>query len=173
MDRGTRRATVHGVTKCQTSSYIYIYIYVIYYTYANRKMCYYKWSHLCPSVGSIYIFTYTSMHSAIVANMILPIVLSHAQFFATPWITACQAPLSIKFSRQEYWSGLPFPSPGDLPNPGIKPMLPVLAGKFFTTKPPRKPIMGSESENESCSVVSNSVTLVMHYKDKQDFRQQE
>ena len=42
------------------------------------------------------------------------------------------------FSRQEYWSGLPFPPPGDLPNPGIKPMSPVLAGEFFTTEPPGK-----------------------------------
>ena len=47
--------------------------------------------------------------------------LSHVPFFATPWTVAHQAPLSIGFSRQEYWSGLPFPSPGDLPNPGIKP----------------------------------------------------
>ena len=42
-------------------------------------------------------------------------------------------------SQQEYWSGLPFPSPGDLPDPGIEPMSPVLAGGFFTTEPPRKP----------------------------------
>ena len=41
---------------------------------------------------------------------------------ATPWTVACQAPLSMRFSRQEYWSGWPFPSPGDLPNPGIKPV---------------------------------------------------
>ena len=41
---------------------------------------------------------------------------------ATPWTVACQAPLSMGFSRQEHWSGLPFPSPGDLPDPGIKPM---------------------------------------------------
>ena len=44
------------------------------------------------------------------------------------------------FSRQEYWSGLPFPPPGDLPNPGIKPVSPALAGRFFTTEPPGKPI---------------------------------
>ena len=136
-------------------------------------MCYYKWSHLCPSVGSVFIFTYTYKHSAMAANTTLPIVLSHVQFFATPWITACQAPLSIKLFRQVYWNGFPLPSQGDRPNPGIKPMLPALAGKLFTTEPPRKPIMGSESENESCSVVYNSVTLVMCYKDKQDFRQQE
>jgi len=47
--------------------------------------------------------------------------LSHMQVFATPWTVAHQAPLSMGFSRQEYWSGLPFPSPGDLPDPGIKP----------------------------------------------------
>ena len=47
--------------------------------------------------------------------------LSHVRLFATPWTVAYQAPQSMEFSRQEYWSGLPFPSPGDLPNPGIKP----------------------------------------------------
>ena len=52
-----------------------------------------------------------------------------------PWTIACQAPLSMKFSRQEYWSGLPSPFPGDLPNPGIEPvsLSPALAGGFFTT----------------------------------------
>ena len=50
-----------------------------------------------------------------------------------------QAPLSMGFPRQEYWSGLPFPSPGDLPNPGIKPMTLALAGGFFTTGPSGKP----------------------------------
>ena len=52
--------------------------------------------------------------------------------FVTPWIITHQAPLSMELSRQEYWSGLPFPSPVYLPNPGIKPVSPVLAGKFFT-----------------------------------------
>ena len=50
--------------------------------------------------------------------------LSHVQFFATPWTVAYQAPPSMGFSRQEYWSGLPFPSPGDLTDPGIKPSSP-------------------------------------------------
>ena len=56
--------------------------------------------------------------------------------FATPWIVARQAPLSMGFSRQEYWSGLPCPPPEDLPNSGIEPlslMSPSLAGRFFTT----------------------------------------
>ena len=52
--------------------------------------------------------------------------LSRVQLFATPWTVAYQAPQSIGFSRQEYWSGLPFPSPGDLPDPGIKPRSPAL-----------------------------------------------
>ena len=66
-------------------------------------------------------------------------MLSHfswVQLFATPWTVACQAPLSIGFPRQEYWSGLPCPSPGDLPNPGtelLSLMSPALAGRFFTT----------------------------------------
>ena len=50
--------------------------------------------------------------------------LSRVQHFATPWLVACHSPLSMGFSRQEYWSGLPFPSPEDLPNPGIKPVSP-------------------------------------------------
>ena len=57
----------------------------------------------------------------------------------TPGTVAHQAPLSMGFPRQDYWSGLPFPSPGDLLNPGIKPVSPALAGKFFTTEPPEKP----------------------------------
>ena len=62
-------------------------------------------------------------------------MLSHIQVFATPWTVVHQAPLSMGFSRQEYWSGVPFPLPGDLPNPGIEPALtsPVLAERFFTT----------------------------------------
>ena len=66
-------------------------------------------------------------------------LLSHVQLFAIPWTVACQAPLSIAFSRQEYWSGLPFPPPGDLPNPGTEPRSSALAGRFFTTEPPGKP----------------------------------
>ena len=54
----------------------------------------------------------------------------------TPRTVALQAPLSMGFLRQEYWSGLPFPSPGDLPNPGSKPVSPPLADGFFNTEPP-------------------------------------
>ena len=59
--------------------------------------------------------------------------------FETSWTVAHQAPLSMGFPRQEYWRGLPCPSPGDLPKPGIKPMAPTLAGRFFATEPLGKP----------------------------------
>ena len=58
---------------------------------------------------------------------------SRVRLFATPWTVACQAPLSMGFSRQEYWSGLPCPRPGDLPDPGIESASPSLAGGFFTS----------------------------------------
>ena len=65
--------------------------------------------------------------------------LSRGRLFVTPWTIAYQAPLPTEFPRQEYWSGLPFPSPGDLPNPGIEPSSPALSGGFFTTEPSGKP----------------------------------
>ena len=69
-------------------------------------------------------------------------VLSGVRLFVTPWTVACQVPLSMEFSRQEYWSGLPFPTPGHLPDPGIELTslaYAALIGGFFTTVPHRKP----------------------------------
>ena len=65
--------------------------------------------------------------------------ISHVQLFATPWTVAHQAPLSTEFSRPEYWSGLPCPPPGDLPNPGIKSRSPALNVDSLPSEPPRKP----------------------------------
>ena len=62
---------------------------------------------------------------------------------AALWIVAHQAPLSMSFSRQEDWRGLPFPPPGALPDPGIEPESPALAGRFFTTEPPGMPMQSS------------------------------
>ena len=65
---------------------------------------------------------------------------------------ACQAPLSMGFLRQEYWSGLPFPPPRDLPNPGIEPASPTspaLAGGFFTTEPPGKPNLAKKKKDDN------------------------
>ena len=72
-------------------------------------------------------------------------LVSHVQLFVTPWTVACQAPLSMEFSRQGYWSGLPFPPPWDLPDQGTELMSlvsPVFVGGFFTTEPPGKPKEG-------------------------------
>ena len=60
--------------------------------------------------------------------------------FVTSWTITCQAPLFMPFSRKEYWNGLPFPSPGDLPYAGVEAAPPALASRFFTTEPPGTPL---------------------------------
>ena len=62
--------------------------------------------------------------------------LSHIRLFVTPWTVAHQASPSMEFSRQEYWSGLPFPSSGNLPHPGIKPKSPALQADALPSEPP-------------------------------------
>ena len=66
-------------------------------------------------------------------------LLSNVQLCATPWTVAQQAPLSMEFFRQESWSGLPFPSPGDLPHPGMEPRSPALQADSLPPEPPGKP----------------------------------
>ena len=93
----------------------------------------------CISVGSFL------LHLSVSLNQVLCVCaqsLSCVQVFVISWTVARQAPVSMGFPRQEYWSGLPFPSPGNLPNPGMDPTSlasPSLAGGFFTTEPPGKP----------------------------------
>ena len=77
-------------------------------------------------------------------------MLSRVQLLATPWTVACQAPLSMGFSRQEYWSGLPFPSPGDLPDSGIEPKSPVS---------PVRQMMLSHQRNPHSFLSSNNMPL--------------
>ena len=72
---------------------------------------------------------------------VCPHVCSVVSDSVTPWTAAHQASLSMGFSRQEYWSGQPFLPPGHLPNPGMEPVSPVLAGGFFTTEPPGKRLL--------------------------------
>ena len=79
-------------------------------------------------LGNIYMFR----------NEICCCLVAMSDSFVTPWTVVHQAPLSMGFPRQEYWSGLPFPSSGDIPDSGIEPVFPALAGGFFTTEPPRK-----------------------------------
>ena len=73
--------------------------------------------------------------------------LSRVRLFAAPWTVACQAPLSTGFSRQERWSGLPFPSPGDFPSPGIEPGSPALQTDALLSEPPGKPYDLSSPNN--------------------------
>ena len=69
-----------------------------------------------------------------VSNVVGCYWLSHIQLFGIPWTVAHQIPLSMEFCKQDYWSGLPFPSPVSLPDPRIEPASPALAGSFFTTE---------------------------------------
>ena len=72
-------------------------------------------------------------------------LLNGVQLFGTTWTVAHKTPLFMEFSRKEYWTGLPFPTAGDLPDPGLKPMFPTLAGRFIvTTAPSGKPLNKKE-----------------------------
>ena len=92
---------------------------------------------------------------------------SHAQSFwlFCPQTVAVQAPLSMGFPRQEYWSGLLFSSPGDLPNPGIKSVSPALAGGFFTTEPPGKPReLPGNNHHSHFSIIVLEKDILFKYK---------
>ena len=82
--------------------------------------------------------------------------LSHVRLFVTPWTVAHQAPPSMGFSRQEYWSGLPFPSPGDLPDPGIEPRSPALRADALTSEPltPKSDHTGTEKTLQHTPIAS-------------------
>ena len=84
-------------------------------------------------LGKLYIYPHAKNDVSEVKS------LSRVRLFATPWIVAHKAPPSMGFSRQEYWSGLPHPSPGDLPHPGIEPGSPALRAYVLPSEPPGKP----------------------------------
>ena len=77
----------------------------------------------------------------------------------TPWPVARQAPLSMEFSRQEFWSGLPFPSPGDLPDPGVKPASAALAGDFFMVEPPGEPHNEGYSSHSIVQMITQQLLM--------------
>jgi hypothetical protein len=77
--------------------------------------------------------------------MCVCLVIGCVRLLVTPWTVALQASLSMVFSRQEYWNRLPFPTPGDLPDPEIKPTSCVLTGGVFTPEPSGNPPLGSPS----------------------------
>ena len=84
-------------------------------------------------------------------------LLSHVHLFATPWTVAHQASPSVRFSRQESWSGLPFPSPGDLPDLWIEPRLPALWADAFLFEPPGNPSM---TYNDIC--MTSHISIYEH-----------
>ena len=121
--------------------------FTVVYSYDFCVCCYYKWGFLFCIYT--YRYTYICMHAQ---------SLSYVWLFGTSWTVAHRAPLSMGFPRQEYWSGLPFPFPGDLHDPRIEPTSfasSALAGGFFTTEPPGKPIY---------------VYLILHWKVKHSLK---
>ena len=99
-------------------------------------------------------------------------LLSHSAVsvsFVTPWTVALQSPLSMGLSWQEYWSGLPFPLTGDLPDPGIEPSSPVspaLASMFFTTEPLVRPPHEPHLVTDTVSSVKHEVNITSGFKKK-------
>ena len=79
--------------------------------------------------------------------------LSRLQLFSTPWAVARQVPPSMGYSRQEYWSGLPFPSPGDIPNPGIEPGSPTMRAESLPSEPPEKPKVTTTTKKKVSSML--------------------
>ena len=96
-----------------------------------------------------------------IANIIVKVKvksLSHVRLFATPWTVAYNAPPSIGFSRQEYWSGLPFPSPEDLPNLGIEPGSPALQADALPSEPPGKSPKHKYQLLFDCNVIQQEIS---------------
>ena len=90
-------------------------------------------------------------------------LLSHVQLFVTPWTVAYQASPSMGFSRQEYWRGLPFPSPADLPDPGIKPGSPALQADALPSEPPGKPCCRPRQNWEVSTFVFGSCSICLDF----------
>ena len=115
-----------------------IYSKVVVHFAVHLKHCGYIFMHIYFTHNSLYIST--CIHSIPVRTCMHEVKsLSRVRLFGTLWTVAHQAPPSMGFSRQEYWSGLPFPSPEDLPDPGIKSRSPKLQAGALTSEPPGKP----------------------------------
>ena len=120
---------------------ICVYMHIYKYFYRGPPVITFAFSILIHTMKEIHIATPIPTLSFCVCVCVC--VFSCVQLFVTLWMVGHQAPLFMRFSRQEYWSGLPFLSPVDLPDPGIELVSlqnPVCLGKFFTTVPPGKPM---------------------------------
>ena len=120
---------IHTYTRC-----IYVYIWFVHSWVWNEFL---KHTNICRPWGT---YTVARPFTHITLCKVKWKLLSHVRLFATPWTVAHQAPLSMGFSRQKYWSGVPFPSPGILPDPGITPGSPALQVDSSPSEPPGKPI---------------------------------
>ena len=152
MDREAWRAAIHGVAKNRTrlSDWTELNWYESAMGLHNgtsqfaKCFCKYKRDEIYRGYGIGHIFIYQKPEAQKFRWLVWKVKMLVAQcvwLFVTVWTVIQQAPLSMEFSRQEYWSGLPCPPPEDHPNPGIKPVSlasPALAGRFFTTEPPGK-----------------------------------
>ena len=116
---------------------------------AGRELLLHSPSHLAMSLGVINIY---QIFCQIGVCLCMLSRFSCVQLFAMPWTAARQAPLSVGFSRQEYWSGLPWPPPGDLPSPGIKPGSPALQADSLPSEPLGKPVVGLKEIAKGLSV---------------------
>ena len=148
MDRGAWQAIIHWVIKSQTwlkwlntahgnqilsQSQGLLWLILCYYYYQSVFLIKQRsnWDKFKETSGIFLACTFPFLEHAWKCYSLI-----RAQIFMTQWIVALQAPLSLEFSRQEYWSGLPFPFPGDLPNPGIEHGSPALQAHFLPSKPP-------------------------------------
>ena len=119
-----------------------IHYFIIILTYiTNLETFFHKYTYEHKQILSTQCHHKTICQSKPLSKTISSVqLLSRVQLFATPWTVACQAPLSMGFSRQQSWSELPFPSPGDLPNPGLEPSPPALQTDALLSEPPGKPV---------------------------------
>ena len=119
--------------------------------------------HVAPAVPFLWKPSPLDSHIIVPLSLKCALPLRLVLLFATPWTVACQSPLSMGFSRQGCGSGLPFPPPWDLPNPGTEPASPVspaLENRVFTTEPPRKSLL-SLCSNMPFSVWFSLTVLVI------------
>ena len=116
MDRGAWRAPIHGIERVRHNLAPSFFISFLPYINMNQSQV-----HTCPPpLLTVPSTTHLSEPQFLQLGMCMLSCFSRVRLFVTPWTVALQGPLSMRFSRQEYWSGLPFSHPGDPPHPGIK-----------------------------------------------------
>ena len=127
MDYSLPGSSVHGISQVIILEWVSI-------SFSRGSFWLRDWTHI-SCIGRWVLYHWATREAPITEG---ESELSHVRLFVTPWTVAYQAPPSMGFSRQEYWSGLPFPSPGDLPEPGIEPRSPAFQAEALTSEPSQK-----------------------------------